>query len=391
MNSYWGLLKTKGVARIVASQITARFPSGMIVLALLIHVEGIFHSYGSAGLVLAATSIGQAIAGPVTSRLMGRLGARPVLITTTLVCAAALSFIGLVEMPLWGYIAAGVVGGLSFPPVQPAVRTMYPKLVEPARLSRLFSLDASAQEIIWVMGPMIITVVSMQISSVIGLLTCAALLVLGGAWFVSAPELGTVRFAPSSGRFGAVLTRGSVMLCTLTGLLMIGAAAAIEAAVVQRFGEGGLRAGSILAVMSVASLVAGFMFGHRQSGRLTLSLWMCTLLGGALMATMGDSYLWTLVALGLAGLGMAPALAIMFSMISATVSFEESAEAFGWANTGQLVGAAIGSAVAGFLIDAMGSDGGFLTAAALAVLAAIVPVVFFRVQAEHEVTPDLGS
>lgn len=380
MNSYWGLLKTKGVARIMASQILARFPSGMITLGLLIHVEGMFHSYGAAGLVLAATSVGQGVAGPITSRLMGSIGARVVLISTTVVCAASLLWMAFVPMPLWGFILAGLVAGLSFPPVQPAVRTMYPKLVDASKLARLFSLDASAQEVIWVFGPMIITLVSMQISSVMGLVVCAGMLVVGGAWFIASPELGEVRFAPSSGRFGAVLLRGPVILATAVGFLMVGSTAAIEASIVNRFGEGGLQAGAILAGMSVASLTAGFLFGHRQSGKFTMSLWMCTMLTGSLVASQVHSFPMTLLAMILAGAGMAPALAIMFSLISATISFNQSAEAYGWANTGQLVGAALGSAVAGFLIDRSGSPGGFLVAAVFALLAALAPLAFFRVR-----------
>ena len=380
MNSYWGLLKTKGVARIMASQILARFPSGMITLGLLIHVEGMFHSYGAAGLVLAATSVGQGVAGPITSRLMGSIGARVVVISTTVVCAASLLWMAFVPMPLWGFILAGLVAGLSFPPVQPAVRTMYPKLVDASKLARLFSLDASAQEVIWVFGPMIITLVSMQISSVMGLTVCAGMLVVGGAWFIASPELGEVRFAPSSGRFGAVLLRGPVILATAVGFLMVGSTAAIEASIVNRFGEGGLQAGAILAGMSVASLTAGFLFGHRQSGKFTMSLWMCTMLTGSLVASQVHSFPMTLLAMILAGAGMAPALAIMFSLISATISFNQSAEAYGWANTGQLVGAALGSAVAGFLIDRSGSPGGFLVAAMFALLAALAPLAFFRVR-----------
>ena len=79
-NSYWSLLKTRGVARVMGSQLVARFPSGMLSLAFLIHIERIHHSYGAAGLVLAATSVGQAVAGPLTSRWMGRWGIRKVLV-----------------------------------------------------------------------------------------------------------------------------------------------------------------------------------------------------------------------------------------------------------------------------------------------------------------------
>ena len=93
MSGYTDLLKTRGVARIIAAQLTARIPSGMISLAFLIHIERIFDSYGAAGLVLAATSVGQAIAGPLTSRWMGRLGMRPVLISTLIVCTGGIALI----------------------------------------------------------------------------------------------------------------------------------------------------------------------------------------------------------------------------------------------------------------------------------------------------------
>src|SRR5690554_5749241 len=67
---YRDLLRTPGVGRMITSQLAARFPSGMTALAILLHVEQRTGSYGAAGLVLAATSVGQALAGPVTSRWM---------------------------------------------------------------------------------------------------------------------------------------------------------------------------------------------------------------------------------------------------------------------------------------------------------------------------------
>src|SRR5690606_21171477 len=145
-------------------------PGGMISLGFLLHLERIFDSYAAAGLVLAATSVGQAVAGPLTSRWMGRWGMRPVLILTTAVCAAALTTVALAPLPLWGYMLAGLIGGLSNPPVQPAVRTIYPKMVNSRQLTPLFSLDASAQEVIWIAGPVVVTFVGTQVSTVAGVL-----------------------------------------------------------------------------------------------------------------------------------------------------------------------------------------------------------------------------
>ena len=81
--------------------------------------------------------------------------------------------------------------------------------------------------------------------------------------------------------------------------------------------------------------------------------------------------LWMLiVALLLSGLGIAPALAMIFAMTSATVKFSDTAEAYGWIGTGQLIGAALGSAFAGLQIDNIGAVGAYWVAVPFAVLLA---------------------
>ncbi|TXK19458.1 MFS transporter [Homoserinibacter sp. GY 40078] len=378
MNAYLNLLRTRGVARIITAQLVARFPSGMLSLGFLIHIEHIFHSYGAAGLVLAATSVGQAIAGPVTSRWMGRWGMRPVLILTTAVCAVALCVIALAPMPLWGFMAAGLVAGLSYPPVQPAVRTIYPKMVNSRQLTPLFSLDASAQEIIWIAGPVVVTFVAIQVSTVAGIFLSVFFLVAGGAWFISSPELGRVRIPRSKRRFGVVLRRPPVLLATVTGFLLVGSCAAVEAGVVATFGEGGAEAGLVLGIWAIASFTGGLAFGNVPIGPWALARRMLIVFVGSTLAVFAFEF-WSISAtLVIAGLGIAPALAVMFSIVSASVKFSDTAEAYGWVGTGQLIGAAIGSAVAGFLIDDHGPDGGFVAAAAFALIGFLVPVVFRR-------------
>src|SRR6476620_339828 len=109
MAGYRELLRTPGVARIIAAQLTARFPNGMTSLAILLHVEHVTGSYGAAGLVLAATSIGQAIAGPVTSRWMGIWGMRRVITTTLAVCTPSIVALALVQSVLPVYMVLGLV------------------------------------------------------------------------------------------------------------------------------------------------------------------------------------------------------------------------------------------------------------------------------------------
>lgn len=374
MAGYRDLLRTPGVARIIAAQLTARFPNGMTSLAILLHVEQVTGSYGAAGLVLAATSIGQAIAGPVTSRWMGVWGIRRVLTLTTAVCAAAVLVMALVPLELVGYMLFGLLAGLSTPPVQSAVRTIYPKLVTSRQLTPLFSLDASLQEIIWILAPVVITLVATQAGTVPGLLLIVAILVLGGAWFILSPEVGRVRIPRSRRAFGKVLGKPTVLLATVIGFLLIGACAAVEAGVVATFGHGGLEAGLVLAVFSVGSLVGGLSFGHIPIGRWAMARRL-TIVAIGLTATFFSLTVWWLGAsLFVAGIGIAPALAVMFAMTSASVKFSETAEAYGWIGTGQLIGAAMGSAIAGFLIDGVGPVGAYWAGAAFAVVGVVVAV-----------------
>ena len=136
-------------------------------------------------------------------------------------------------------MALGLVAGLSTPPIQSAVRTIYPKMVPSTQLTPLYSLDASLQEIIWVLAPVVITLVATQVGTVPGLLLVVLILLGGGAWFILSPEVGRVRIPRSRRALGRVLTKPPVILATATGFLLIGACAAVEPAVVATLDPAG--------------------------------------------------------------------------------------------------------------------------------------------------------
>ncbi|MCU1447205.1 MFS transporter [Cryobacterium sp.] len=375
MSSYWTLLKTPGVARLIGAQLTARFPFGMLSLAFLIHIEALFDSYAAAGLVLAAMSIGQAIAGPLTSRLMGRLGMRPVIIATMAVCTASIVAMALVPLPIVGLMIVGFVAGLSMPPIQPAVRTIYPKVVNSRQLAPLFSLDASAQEIIWVLGPVIATFVAIQVSSIAGILLAAFFLVAGGIWFVVLPEVGRVRIPRSRRKLGVVLKKPEVLLSTVVGFMLVAACAAVEAGVVAVFGHGSANAGWVLGIFAVGSLIGGLALGHAPIGPWALAGRMLIVTIGLAVAAIWLNFWWLSGALLLAGIGIAPSFAVLFGIVSASVKFSDTAEAYGWIGTGQLIGAALGSALAGFAIDHSGAASAIYVAAGFAALGTIIPAL----------------
>lgn len=362
----------------IAAQLTARFPNGMMSLAILLHVEQQTGSYGSAGLVLAATSVGQAVAGPITSRWMGVWGMRRVLTLTLSVCVVTVLGLALLPLGVPGYMLLGMIAGLSTPPVQAAVRTIYPKLVNSSNLTPLFSLDASLQEIIWVLAPVVITLVSTQIGTAVGLLLVAVILVGGGAWFILSPEVGRVRIPRSRNALGKVVLKPPVLLATVIGFLLIGACSAVEVGVVATFEHGSLASGLVLAVFSAGSLAGGLAFGHIPIGPWAMARRLLIVTVGLGLTMVMLNVFWLGGTLILAGIGIAPALAVLFAITSASVKFSETAEAFGWAGTGQLIGAAAGSAVAGFLVDASDWRGAYLAATIFAAVGLLVSIVFVR-------------
>lgn len=389
MGIYRELGRNPGIFRVLVSQLTARFPFGMLSIIMLLHVQLAYGDYTSAGAVLAAASVGQAISGPLSSRFMGRWGMRPVLTVTSLICSSLLVVIALVHLPLVVVAAISLLFGLSTPPVTPAVRTLYPKLVPNNQLSALFSLDASAQEIIWVVGPVVAVFVSSQFGTATGLCVAAAFMLAGGAWFIMSPALGRVHLPPSKRGLGAVLRYPTVIISTVVGFFFVASFAAIEAGIVAAFsgpgghgdsgaGHGSIESGIVLAVFAGGSLVGGLLIGHREMRPWSPLLRIGIVLAGTAACLVSLNMWWLSAVLFIGGLGTAPVFAAISNIVSSTVRFSETAEAYGWIGTGQLVGVATGSALGGMAIDAAGAHGAVLVSTGLLIIAAVCAAATIR-------------
>lgn len=358
--------------RILFAQLTARMPFGMISLVILLHIQQLHGTYAAAGLVLAAASIGEAIAGPLTSRWMGIWGMRRVIIVSSALCASGLIILGTVFMPLALTMVVAFLMGLAAPPISPAVRSIYPKIVPGQKLVALYSLDASAQEIIWIFGPVIAVVVSTQISTTAGMFVLVGFMLIGGLWFVLSPEVGRIRLPRSKRRMGAVLTRPTVLISSLISLIFVASFGAVEVGVVAAFEKTSIEPGVVLGIFSVGSIIGGFFVGRRPVTPWSLTIRLGIVTAGTALTLINQGAFWLSVALFIAGIGVAPALAVLYTMISATVKFSETAESFGWLSTGMLVGVALGSASAGFAVDAFGSIGGLLVSLGAVIVATVV-------------------
>ena len=379
MKRYGELLRVPGLVAVVLSQLIARFPGGLLGLALLIHIQRQTGNFTIPGLVLAALSLGQAIASPISTRAMSSFGIRRVIGTLIIISSVSMTVVALVPLQPIALVIVGFIIGCTLAPIQPAARAVYPTLVPRKQLQSLQSLDASIQEVIWIAGPVITVLLATQVSSTASVLASVFFGGVGGLWFLTRPEVSRVTLPPSTGRMGAVLTKPAVIIAVISGLLVVGSFGAIEAATVRVFGsEQNSPAGIILGLWAATSLIGGLAMGHTPMGPWALSRRLgLVAIGTALAIFTSDPVLLTF-ALLVSGLGVAPSMTVQYAIATETVAPGDVPETLGWLGTGWVVGGAIASAIAGVAIDAWGSTGGFAIATAFAGLAALVPALFVK-------------
>jgi MFS family permease len=374
MSSYGALFRAPGFLRVISSQLFARFPFGMMTLAFVMHIQHVHHSYAVAGLALGADTIGAAISGPVLGRLLGTYGTSRVLITTASIGAAAMAGIGLLNAPPVVMIGLALVVGLTSPPIQTAARTIYPTLVKKKDLPAVYSLDATSQELIWVIGPVLATVLAAQVNTAFVVVLMALVQVTGAIWFCSNKEVSQMVIPSSNRRMGGVLTNKIVLTTAILGLLLIGGFSGVEVGTVAIVPKA--LAGVVIGALSLGSIVGGIFLGNRVKSRWSLT-WLLgvVLLGYLLLWISPGNPIWISICLFIAGLGVAPSLGILGAAIAGNLKAGDAAEANGWASTGQLMGYSAGAALSGIAIDSVSNTSAFLVSIVFGVGAILVAIM----------------
>lgn len=374
MSSYGALFRAPGFLRVITSQLYARFPFGMMTLAFVMHIEHVHHSYAVAGLALGADTIGAAISGPVLGRLLSRFGTSRVLITTASIGAAAMVGIGVLDAPPVAMIALALVVGLTSPPIQTAARTIYPTLVKKKELPAVYSLDATSQELIWVIGPVLATVLAAQVNTMFVVVLMAVVQVTGALWFCSNREVNQMVIPSSNRKMGGVLTNKIVLTTAILGLLLIGGFSGVEVGTVAIVPKA--LAGVVIGALSLGSIVGGVFLGNRVKSRWSLTLLLGLVLLGYLMLWISPSDpIWIAICLFISGVGVAPSLGILGAAIAGNLKTGEAAEANGWASTGQLMGYSAGAALSGIAIDSVSNTSAFLVSIVFGVGAILVAIM----------------
>ncbi len=158
-------------------------------------------SYPVAGLAAAAYGLGTAVSAPLAGAALDRLGQRRVL--PVLAAAYAVSLVLVAAAA--GHLGTGALGflataaGMTRPPLEAAVRAVWPQLVPAQRLDVAYALDSTAQELIWIGGPLLFAVLLAVGSPQLPLLACAALTLAGAIGYATSRRLATSGPTPAPG------------------------------------------------------------------------------------------------------------------------------------------------------------------------------------------------
>jgi MFS family permease len=382
LRSYRDLLAQPGVGRLVAWGLVARLPTGMLALGVVLLVRGTGRSYADAGLVSAFEALTFAAGAPPAGRLIDRRRPATVLIGYGTVYPVALVMLVVAarsEAPLWALLVAAGAAGATQPPVAPTIRMLWPSLTSEEIQPTAFALEATLQELFFIAGPLLVGVVTALISSSAGIAAAAGISTVGVIGFVSTGPVRRHLHQPHMhagahllAALSPVTVRRIVSYAACYGL----AFGAVEVAM-PAFAEdhGGRSLGSIcLAAWAGGSLIGGLLAsGQRPSDpHRRLQIIGAVFAGLLALPLLAGSVPMMAVIMFVAGLPIAPSVAITYGMVQKAALPRTEAEVFGWLSTAVVVGYAAGAGVGGSLISHSGPHASIVLGMCGIVLATLI-------------------
>lgn len=380
LTTYRNVLSRPGAALFSFTALWSRLPLSMTGLGIVLLVSERTDSYGRAGVVAAAYVLAAAAFGPFQGRLADRIGQAKVLFAVGAVYALGIVLTLMAieadwRTPLPHLCAA--VAGLATPQTGSMARARWTHAVsERSQLNTAFSIEAVLDEVVFVVGPVLVTYLTLEVADIAGLVFAGAAATLG-SWALAlqrgtAPPLVARDGQPRAAISWALL--GPLVAVSVGLGVLFGATEVIVVAFTEEQGQPSA-AGAVLAVWAAGSLIAGLVVGALPQTTHPLRQFRSAMLALALLfAPLGllPSSIWLAVGMFLAGVMISPTLIAMVNLTELGVPSSRLTEALTWTGTGMAVGVAPGAAVAGWVVDEHGASASFLVPLVAGLAAAAV-------------------
>jgi len=240
-------------------------------------------------------------------------------------------------------------------------------LHKPGQLPTAYALESAVDEFVYIVGPVLSTVLGTALHPATGLIISIASLAVGGALFLSRrdSEPAIIPYDPGAPR-ESVIRKPVVLVMAATYIGMGTTFGAMEVSMVSFTEELGAPAlgGILLALFSIGSLTAALVYGARTWRRPTWQLFVIGVIAMAIgMSLFPVAFnVWTMaVVILVTGLTCAPTMTNVNVIIQKSVSPAKLTEGLTWMSTSINLGTSLGTAIAGPAIDAFGARGGLFT------------------------------
>ncbi|WP_282693687.1 MFS transporter [Streptomyces sp. CC208A] len=383
---YRDILRAPHALRLLTGTLVGRLPNGTGPVAMTLFVRDQGGGYSLAGGLVAAYGLANAVGQPLLGRAVDLKGQPRVQFPAAVLSAlgmALFALAGIGNLPL--AYAAVVLAGLFTPPLEGGLRALWPSVLgREDRVHRAYALDAVAQEVMFTVGPLLVTLLVALWSPAAALLVLNLLGVLGALSVVLSKPSRAWRSAPREAHWlGALRSPG--LLALLGSFFFVGLAlGSITVAAVAYADDRGAPSvyGWLMAALGLGALIGGVLYGARRwagapERRLRALVALLALCYLPLMLTPGPVSMAALAALS--GVFLAPVLACAFIVVDRHAPAGTVTEAFSWLVTTFGVGAALGSAAAGPALELAGTTAGFAVAGAGGLVALLVLLATGRV------------
>ena len=381
LSRYRAAYAPPGALAFSAAGFVARFAVAIYPIGLVLIISARSHTYGYAGVVSGCYVFGGAVVGPIGGRLVDRYGQRTLLLRFALLHLAFVACFAVliaVRAPLWTLLPPAIGMGGSFLSVGALIRARwsYVWADEPVPRSTAYSIESALDELVFVLGPLVASVLATQLPGLVTLGVAVTLILLGSGWLAAQSRTEPpVRPPQHGGRHQFALAVRGMQLITWAMMFMGAVFGGAEVTMVAFCGQHGQRGNSgwVVACFAAGSMVAGIGYGarHWRTPLLRRFVGSAAAFGVLPLLYLAAGSVPALAAYTFViGLGIAPTLIGCFSLVDELVPADSLTEGLTWVITGLSVGYGAGAALVGGIADRHGAHAAFAVPIGCAMLAA---------------------
>jgi MFS family permease len=376
-NPYREIFKAKGAKGFAAAGFVARLPIAMAPIGIVAMLSQTHGEYWLAGAVSAIFALANAFVAPQVSRLVDRLGQSRIVVPTTVI--SVLAFAVLIaaanqDWPTWTLFVSALLAA-AMPSIPAMVRARWTEIFrDRPEMNTAFAFESAADELVYIAGASLSVGLSVVLFPEAGMLASTLFLAFGSTAFIlqrsTEPRVRPVEHGSS----GSAIRLRQVQIITLA-LIFIGATFATTevstVAITKELGQPSA-ASLVIGVYALGSFVVGIVIGAlnlKVPLQIQLAIAVAIIALTTLPLLVADTVPLLALAVFVSGVAISPTFITAFGLIERRVPEAMLTEGITWVMTGIGIGMALGSFAAGWVVDVLGAQSGFLVSVAAGTIA----------------------